>query len=647
MENLILLVGNPNAGKSTLFNRLTRGHARVGNWHGVTVDALSAPLRPPMEGNMVDLPGIYNARGKTLEEKFASRYLAEHPDAALCFVSEYANLARFVPLMAELTANGRRCALVLTKKKLFLRAKGEADEAKLSARLRIPVLSFEDKNLGEKLVAALSSGPRRVENSPLEGAFRPAEGGLSRMDALLLSGFSLPLYACMLLCAFFLTFAKGMPGDMLKSLIEAAFDALAALAERIPSPVAASLLADGILRSTGSVLCFLPQIVLLQLFLTLLEESGLLSRLAVLTDGALGKIGLSGRAVFSLLMGFGCTAAAVFSTRGLDDRAMQKRVILCLPYLPCSAKLPVFLALSASFFSRPVLAVLLLYVLGALFAVVLSLFLGGKSPEFAMELAPLQRPNGVFVLKSLLFSAKQFIIKVGTVILAFLVASWLLSSFDASFTLCAPQDSMLAAICGKLDWVFAPIGMRDWRITYAALSGLVAKENVAGAISMLMGEFPYSGASAFAFCIFLLTCSPCVSAISASARELGRGRAMLYALLETLSALLLCYLAYAVAVYAAIALPLLAAASAGLLYGTIRRKRKHHAQDVHRRRLSAGVDVSSHPSEGARRARQRGESRLGYAPARRRRGGVLHDGGAGEQALAHRPLFGRKSPRRR
>ena len=223
-----------------------------------------------------------------------------------------------------------------------------------------------------------------------------------------------------------------------------------------------------------------------------------------------------------------------------------------------------------------------------------------------MELAPLQIPGAVFVLKSLLFHIKQFIIKVGTVILAFFLASWLFSSFDFSFRLCPPGQSMLASLCGAFDWLFAPIGMRDWRITYAALSGLVAKENVAGTLALFFGSFPYSAASAFAFAVFILTCSPCVSAIAASAREVGAKRALLYALIQTVSAVLLSYLAYFFLTCLPVALPILIAAAAiAMLYEGIHRKTGHHAQSVHRRRLSAGVDVSARPLKGARGARER------------------------------------------
>ncbi len=608
----LILVGNPNAGKSTIFNRLTRGNARVGNWHGVTVDVLEGKMQK-RDIVVADIPGVYSAEGRSLEEKFACRYLSERPDAALLFVAEYANIERTVPLIAELTKGGRRCALALTKRKTFEREGGFADIAAISARLGIAVFPAEGK-YEEKVAAIVKGEAVRVPAADLSDLCRPVREGLSRADRLLMNGwFGIPLFFMLLFSAFFFTFAKGSLGDLMKRGVEWIFsDLLAGYCEAIPSAAVRSLLRDGILRSTGSVLCFLPQIALLHLFLILLEESGLLSRLAVLTDGFFSAVGLSGRAVFSLLMGFGCTAAAVTTTRGLDDRRMQRRVILCLPYLSCSAKLPVYLALSASFFRNPFLAVSLLYVLGAGVSLCVALFFKEKTSPFLAELAPLQLPRPLFVAKSLLFQIKQFIMKVATVILAFFLASWLLSSFDFSFTFCTVERSMLATLCGGLKFLFAPIGMNDWRIAYAALSGLVAKENVAGAIAMFYGAFPYSGASAFSFAVFILTCSPCVSAIAATARELGARRAMLYAAGQTVSALLFSYAAYFCltggGVYVALAAaPVFAVFLVGRRYDKTSRKTKRHAQRIHRRELRAGVDVSAHALEAQRYPRKREE----------------------------------------
>ena len=584
----LLLVGNPNAGKSTLFNALTGGHAKVGNWHGVTVDAL---VKETVLGGervrVCDLPGIYSLFGMSMEEKFTRDYLDEHPNDTVVFVSECGGLERALPLFLALAKGKRRVVLVLTKRKAFLRTGGKLDEKELQARLHAPVFCAEGvkrKALKEAFAQTLTAPISAAEGDAeelLREIYTPVRAGLSRADKLLCNGwFCIPCFFAVLALVFFLTFGKGMPGDLGKNAVEALFTrVLAGYAQKIPSPVVRSFVADGILSGLGGVLCFLPQIAVLFLALILMEESGFLSRLAMLTDGFFSRLGLNGRAVFSLLMGFGCTAAAILTTRGLDDKKIQRRVILCLPYIPCSAKLPVFLTVASSFSPDPFVAAVLLYALGVAISVLVALFLKrGKAP-FVMELAPLQIPRPLFVLKSLLFQLKQFIIKVATVVSAFFLLSWLLSSFDFSFRMCGVEESMLATVCGGLKFLFAPIGMGDWKIAYAALSGLVAKENVAGALAMFYGGFPYSAASGFAFAVFMLTCSPCVSAITATARETGAARALLYALIQTASALLLSYLVYFVAVGGGVYLVIaLLPTGALLLLG------KKQVERIHRKR---------------------------------------------------------------
>ena len=415
---------------------------------------------------------------------------------------------------------------------------------------------------------------------------------LTKLDRFLLHpAAAFALFALLLAAAFFLTFSPVGPGGLLKGLIEALIIQIKeALSRAIPSPVLCSFVGEGLVGSVGGVLCFLPQIGMLFLFLTLLEESGLLSRLAFFTDGTLSRVGLSGRAVFSLLMGFGCTAAAILSTRGLDDKRMQRRVIWCLPYLSCSAKLPVYLTLASSFFRDQFLAALLLYALGAGLSFAVLLFLGGeKGAPFVLEFAPLRLPEAKTVAKALCFQLKQFIIKLGTVILAFFIASWLLSSFDFAFRFVPVEESMLAHLCGGLKWLFAPVGMEDWRIAYAALSGLVAKENVAASLELFFPAFPYGARSAFALAVFVLASSPCVSAVAAAAREVGIKPALLYAVSETAGALLLSYFVYFLTGLGASAvLPLIAAVILIFAFGRtfragIHRKRGNFAQKLHRR----------------------------------------------------------------
>lgn len=596
----LLLIGNPNAGKSTLYNALTGGHARVGNWHGVTVSALEGEAM--LSGNRVriaDLPGVYSADGLSMEERAACAYLEACPEGVVCLVTECAALPRSLALLSAL-AKGRRAILVLTKKRQFVRQGGKLEEHELERCLGIPVVSAEGvpprelcERVGEALLrAGRPRGASEEGRSLPKEVYTRAPMRLTKFDRFLLHpAAACAVFALLLAAAFFLTFSPVGPGGLLKGLIEALIAQIKeAFQTHIPSPVLCSFVGEGLVGSVGGVLCFLPQIGMLFFFLSLLEESGLLSRLAFFTDGTLSRVGLSGRAVFSLLMGFGCTAAAILSTRGLDDKRMQRRVILCLPYLSCSAKLPVYLTLASSFFQDPFLAALLLYVLGAGLSFAVLLFLGGeKGAPFVLEFAPLRLPEAKTVAKALCFQLKQFIIKLGTVILAFFIASWLLSSFDFAFRFVPVEESMLAHLCGGLKWLFAPVGMEDWRIAYAALSGLVAKENVAASLELFFPAFPHGARSAFALAVFVLASSPCVSAVAAAAREVGIKLALLYAVAETAGALLLCYLVYFLTGLGASAvLPLIAAVILIFSFGRtfragIHRQRGNFAQKLHRR----------------------------------------------------------------
>lgn len=596
----LLLFGNPNAGKSTLYNALTGGHARVGNWHGVTVSALEGEAM--LSGNRVriaDLPGVYSADGLSMEERAACAYLEACPEGVVCLVTECAALPRSLALLSAL-AKGRRAILVLTKKRQFVRQGGKLEEHELERCLGIPVVSAEGvpprelcERVGEALLrAGRPRGASEEGRSLPKEVYTRAPMRLTKFDRFLLHpAAACAVFALLLAAAFFLTFSPVGPGGLLKGLIEALIAQIKeAFQTHIPSPVLCSFVGEGLVGSVGGVLCFLPQIGMLFFFLSLLEESGLLSRLAFFTDGTLSRVGLSGRAVFSLLMGFGCTAAAILSTRGLDDKRMQRRVILCLPYLSCSAKLPVYLTLASSFFQDQFLAALLLYVLGAGLSFAVLLFMGGeKGAPFVLEFAPLRLPEAKTVAKALCFQLKQFIIKLGTVILAFFIASWLLSSFDFAFRFVPVEESMLAHLCGGLKWLFAPVGMEDWRIAYAALSGLVAKENVAASLELFFPAFPYGARSAFALAVFVLASSPCVSAVAAAAREVGAKLALLYAVAETAGALLLCYLVYFLTGLGASAvLPLIAAVILIFSFGRtfragIHRQRGNFAQKLHRR----------------------------------------------------------------
>ncbi|MDE6000913.1 MAG: hypothetical protein K2G96_01110, partial [Clostridia bacterium] len=295
-----------------------------------------------------------------------------------------------------------------------------------------------------------------------------------------------------------------------------------AITSKMNSEAVKSLVSDGILGGAGGVLSFIPQLAVLYLFLTLLDESGITSALAFATDGLFEKVNLSGRAAFSLVSGFGCTAAAIMTTRGYATESAQKRTIAVLPYIPCGAKLPVFLTFLAPLFKNPFPVITCFYFAGLLLSLLLSFLLKGAKEGMLSEVTPITLPQIKAVGKKLYFYLKGFIIKVAGVVLLFCIISWFLSHFSFSFKYVAEDESMLAAVSRVLTPLFYPMGIVDWRLAYAALCGFIAKENVAATVAMLLPlGTGLDLASSLAMCAFVLLCPACVSAISASCKEAG------------------------------------------------------------------------------------------------------------------------------
>lgn len=320
-----------------------------------------------------------------------------------------------------------------------------------------------------------------------------------------------------------------------------------------------SLIIDGVFAGVGSVLSFLPIIVVLFFFLSILEDTGYMARVAFVMDKLLRKIGLSGRSFVPMLIGFGCSVPAIMATRTLPSERDRKMTIFLTPFMSCSAKLPIYVLFTAAFFERhqPEVIVGLYFIgilVGIIFAYVLKLFVfKGEPVPFVMELPNYRFPNATNVCRLIVSKSKDFITKAFTIIFWATIIVWFLQNFDMRLNLVNnPADSMLAMLGSMLVPVFKPIGITDWRVTTAFLTGFMAKESVVSTLTILLNgdvsKLPtlFTQATAFVFLVFSLLYTPCVAAIAMVKRELGRRYALLVVFTQCVIAWIVAFLTYQV-----------------------------------------------------------------------------------------------------
>ena len=364
---------------------------------------------------------------------------------------------------------------------------------------------------------------------------------------------AIPIFIGVMFLIFFLTFH--VIGAFLSDLLALGIDRLtqivdAALTAYGLNPVVQSLIIDGIFEGVGSVLSFLPVIVTLFFFLSILEDTGYMARVAFVMDKLLRRIGLSGKSIVPMLIGFGCTVPAVMATRTLPSERDRTMTILLTPFMSCSAKIPIYGFFSAAFFpEHAALVMIALYLFGILMGILAALVLEktafrGRPVPFVMELPNYRLPSVKSVALLLWEKAKDFLERAFTVIFLATIVIWFLQSFDTRLNVVTDSAGSLLAIIGqRIAPVFAPLGFADWRCAAALISGFIAKESVVSTLEILLGTSAlgalFTTKSAVSFLVFTLLYTPCVAAIAAIRREVGSGfRAGVIALCQCCAAYL-------------------------------------------------------------------------------------------------------------
>ncbi len=661
----LALVGNPNCGKTTLFNAMTGGREYVGNWPGVTVEKKEGRVKQPNLGQvgqdaifthghditLVDLPGIYSLSPHSMEELVARRFIVEEKPDAIINIVDGTNLERNLYLTVQLMELERPMIIALNMMDEVEKQGDRIDVERLSLELGVPVIPISARTglgieallaqaqqlihaihtqlhegfniepddlyddlthmahhrigrlvepyvqkadlplhwaqikilegdsllreslhlpeaiskqvdevvaeyaaaspLGDNETMVADSRYRYVERvcaAALQRARRPEDPSpASRIDAILTHKiWAMPIFLGIMLLIFTLTFST--VGAWLSDLVSESIGSL--LIPFVREALEASgaftwltgLVCDGILTGVGGVLTFLPQIAILFFCLSMLEDSGYMSRIAFIMDKPMRRFGLSGKSFIPLLMGFGCTVPAAMGARTMDNEKDKRMTILLLPFMSCSAKLPVYGLIAGAFFAKGRgLVIFSLYRLGILLGILSGLLFTkqlfqGQDAPFVIELPPYRIPTARNTFTHVWERVSHFLQKAGTIIFAMSVILWFLQNYSFQLTLAADASkSILGALGGLLAPLFKPQGFGTWQAAVALLTGLVAKEAVVSSLAMFYGfslsaqdtaiaaalSHTFTPRAAYAFLVFVLLYTPCVAAVSTMRRELN------------------------------------------------------------------------------------------------------------------------------
>ena len=594
----IALIGNPNSGKTTVFNALTGSAEYVGNRPGVTVEARKGRLKQDGSVTVTDLPGVYSLTPYTSEEVITEKYISETPPDVIINVADSSSLERSLYLTLQLAEKGIPMVLMLNMSD-FAEKKGIfTDEKALSLLLNIKAIkasAAKGEGLDETVAAAIEAAkkpffpylpfslkltgsvlsPEQEETAIKErydfieiavkscvSKTRAKYSFTEKADRLLCGKYTaLPCFFLIMTAIYFLS--AGPVGSFLSArLADFTVNGLgAAVKEFLLSVKAADwligLVCDGIMGGVGSVLGFLPQLALLFFMLVLLEDLGYMARVAFIMDRFFRFFGLSGKSVIPIIIATGCGVPAVMSSRTVEEPSQRRATVITSTFMPCSAKLPAVSMISTLFFGGKWWIAPICYVIG-IFAILISGLIlkhifsfESQSSPFIMELPEYRLPVFKNLLKTVGERSFSFVKRAGSVILLASSVLWFLSGYKITGLGIMPafdmSESVLGVLGAKIAVLFRPLGFGDWRAAVASLMGLLAKEELVGVFGVVGGaENVFRGApEAFSFLIFNLLCTPCIAAVSAIAKELGRFKWTAFALLyQTLFAYSVSFVVY-------------------------------------------------------------------------------------------------------
>ena len=552
----VALFGNPNVGKTTVFNLLTGSNQYVGNWPGVTIDKKEGFLGKDIK--IVDLPGIYAMDTFSNEEKVSKQFLETGDVDVIVNVVDASNLSRNLYLTTQLMEFNKPIVILLNMLDIAESKNINIDADKLSKELGVTIVPIvaKKKNGIDKIEEIIKKSVGKTTNYNIYfgnevETYKKLEDILSRcmkvnkskkisisdrIDNIVLNPIlAYPIFICALLLLFKFTFdwvggplQEGL-GTLIETYVSSPINAMLVHS----SPWFRSLIVDGILGGVCGTLPFFPLIFTLFFGISLFEDSGYMSRTAFLMDKIMRKVGLSGKAFIPMVMGLGCSSPAIMATRTLESEKDRKITALIAPLMTCGAKLPIYAVFVAIFFPKnAALVTTSLYLLGIVVAILVALVLNRTAfktdiEPFILELPEYKLPTLSSLLKNTWNKSKGFLIRVVTVMFAMSVAIWLLSSFNFNGFTENMNNSFLAYLGKLMSPLFSPLGFNDWRASVSILTGLGAKEIVISTMQVLYGHLDtvlptvFTSVTAYGFLVFCALYTPCIAALATMRKEYG------------------------------------------------------------------------------------------------------------------------------